>query len=98
MKMGTAGTIIILWTLSLFGVFIGGEQLAHYQDRQLPPKNRYITQIQNTENKNTSIQESSQAQFTIVTPMTNFNINYNGKTNISVTKSSRTNKTFKSNK
>jgi hypothetical protein len=35
MKMGTT---IIVCTMIAIGSFLGGEQLAHYQDRQLPPK------------------------------------------------------------
>ena len=89
---------ILVGILLCVGSFIGGEQLAHYQDNKLPPKVQNITQIQNTENKNTSIQESSQSVITLVTPMTNFNINVNGRTNISVSKSRVTNRRSKTNK
>ena len=91
-------TYIIVTILIAAGSWIGSDFNTKSQLAKLPPKYAYTTQIQNTENNNTSIQESSQAQITIVTPMTNFNVNYNGKTNISVTKSSRTNKSVKSNK
>lgn len=92
------GTWIIVTTLIAIGSFFGGGEYRHYQDCKLPPKIQNITQIQTTENHNNSVQENSQAQFTIVTPMTNFKVNYNGKTNISVSRSTRTNRMSKTNK
>ncbi len=92
------GVFILIWTLSIFGTWIGRGEVDQNRYEKMPPKYQYITQIQTTENQNTSIQSSSQAQITLVTPMTNFNVNYNGKTNISVTKTSRTNRLAKTNK
>ena len=91
-------TYIIVTILIAAGSWIGSDFNTKSQLSRLPPKYQYITQIQTTENRNSQITSQESTQITIVTPMTNFNVNYNGKTNISVTKSSRTNKSVKSNK
>ena len=97
MKMDLTAFIVIL-LLSNAGTYIVKDNIDAKHYEKLPPKVQTINQYQTTENKNTSIQESSQAQITIVSPMTNFNVNYNGKTNIAVTKSHTTNRIVKTNK
>jgi len=87
--------ILILGTWFGSGIYRDGVEKAR------PPKYQTIINNQSTENKNTSIQSSSQAQIstTIVTTKTQlfYNINYNGKTNFSYTKSATTNTTKKTN-
>ena len=95
-------TYIIITLALICGSWIGSDFNTKHQLSLLPPKIQNITQIQNTQNDNTSIQSSSQAQITttVITGKTNFNmaINYNGRTNISHNFSSRSNRYSKTNK
>jgi hypothetical protein len=91
-------TYILVTALLVCGSWIGSDFNTKHQLSKLPPKNQTINQYQTTENHNTSVQESSQAQITIVSPMTNFSVNYNGRTNIVVTKTSVTNTIKKTNR
>lgn len=94
-------TEIIVVLLLVCGSWIGSDFNTKHQLAKLPPKVQNITQIQNVDNVNTSIQSSEQAQLTttIITGRTNLtlSLNYKGNTNITHSFSSRTNKTCKTN-
>ena len=83
--------------------FVGGLFTMFGIESGLPPKTtiQNIQQIQTVDNKNTSIQSSDQAQITttVITANTNYHIaiNYNGRTNISQSFTSKTNRTAKTN-
>jgi hypothetical protein len=91
------------WIFLLIGIVVGTGSHMAYEYFQ-PPKTQIINQYttQTVDNKNTSIQTSQQDQITAVISMdksfTNVNINFNGRTNILITKSSKTNITHKTNK
>jgi hypothetical protein len=78
MKMEPIAVVVIA-----FITYIGGLFTMYGVEKGLPPKTNIQNISQNVSNKNTSIQESSQEQITVVTGQTNFHISINAKTNIS---------------